>query len=44
MTSLQASISSLEELGPQEQIQQCIGSLERRLRACIRVRGWYTKY
>lgn len=29
---------------PQAQIVACIDSLERRLQACIRARGWYTKY
>ena len=29
---------------PQEDILKCLESLGRRLRACIRARGWYTKY
>lgn len=29
---------------PQEKIRKCIDSLDKRLHACIRARGWYTKY
>lgn len=41
---LQRCVEEVWRAIPQEQIFNCIKSLEKRLRACIRARGWYTKY